>query len=91
MKIKVYPEKTFIKALKKLPPDRSKAAVNSLAKFSEEPSTNSLRFRRLEGTNCFYIINGKHGDRIILRQNSEVHYSAIDVAPHDTIYKKWNR
>jgi hypothetical protein len=91
MKARITIEPRFTDALKKLPPDRAKAAAQSLVKFSREPALPSLDFRPLSGRTAHYIINGKRGDRIILRRMADDHYAAVDVGPHDNVYRRWNR
>ena len=84
-------EKSFLKRLRSLPPDRQKAARASLAKFLQDPSLASLRFRVLEGATGHFIINGAHGDRIILRKDAADLYAVVDVGPHDNLFRRWNR
>jgi hypothetical protein len=81
----------FIDAAKKLPPDRQKAARNALVKFATEPSLNGLNFRGLSAKPGHFIINSAHGDRIILRKDADDLYAAIDIGPHDNVYRRWNR
>ena len=57
----------------------------------EEPSLPSLRFRPLQKLKGYYIISSVHGDRIILRKDGDNVYSAVDVGPHDNVYRRWNR
>ncbi|KZK83019.1 hypothetical protein PsAD13_03221 [Pseudovibrio sp. Ad13] len=81
----------FIKRIKKLPPDRQKGVKNKLRLFMGNPQTNSLRFRVLEPFSDIFIINGKAGDRIILKRVTENEYEVLDVGVHDTVYRRWNR
>jgi hypothetical protein len=74
----------------RLTPDRQKAARASLAKFLQDPSLASLRFR-LEGATGHFIINGAHGDRIILRKDAADLYAVVDIGPHDNLFRRWNR
>ena len=89
--VRISVEETFVKAAKKLPPDRSKGARVALVKFQAEPGLPGLRFRSLAGAPGYYIINAAHGDRIILRKDGEDWFAAVDVGPHDNVYKRWNR
>lgn len=89
--MKVSVEQSFIEALKRLPPDRAKAARNGLLKFQAAPNLPHLYFRALEGREGFFIIDLRRGDRIILRRESDDHYVAVDVGPHDNVYRRWNR
>ena len=57
----------------------------------KEPRLPSLDFRSLAGAPGYYIIDARHGDRIILRGDGEDLYAAVDVGPHDNIYRRWNR
>lgn len=91
MNARVRPEPRFIQALRKLPPDRAKAAAETLVKFSEEPSLPSLAFRSLKGRPGYFIINARRGDRLILRREEDDLYAAVDVGPHDNIYRRWDR
>lgn len=91
MKARVEVEKSYLQAVKGLPPDRRKSANAALVKFMTEPSLPSLRFRPLEGIKGFFIINCIHGDRIILRKVAEDLFAAVDVGPHDNVYRRWNR
>jgi hypothetical protein len=83
-------EKTFFKAIKKLPPDRQTAALSALKFFVLNKQTNSLDFRRLKAWPNYFIIDSTGGDRVILRYDGADDYAAVDVGTHD-IYKKWNR
>lgn len=87
----VTPTQRFLKAIRKLPPDRQQAAMDSLAKFIATPHLPRLDFRPLRSRQEHYLINGKRGDRIILQKETEDHYLAIDVGPHDNILRHWNR
>lgn len=91
MKARVTVEKSFLDEAKKLPPDRRKAASATLTKFMTEPALTSLRFRPLERVKGFFIVSSAHGDRIILRRDGDDLYAAVDVGPHDNVYRRWNR
>ena len=91
MKVRVAPERTYLQAVRKLPPDRSKAANTALVKFVENPSLPSLRFRTLKGKDGYFIISSAHGDRIILRKDADDLFAVVDVGPHDNVYRRWNR
>lgn len=91
MKAKVVTEDTFLVEARKLPPDRRKAVVACLSKFMLEPALPSLRFRPLQNAKDHFIISSAHGDRIILRKDGEDLYAAVDVGPHDNVYRRWNR
>lgn len=84
-------EGTFERGLLSLPPDRRKAAVKSLMLFMVEPTLPRFSFRSLKGADGYFIINAKRGDRIILRKDDETTFAAVDVGPHDNIYRRWNR
>jgi hypothetical protein len=81
----------FVRALKGLPPNRAKAAIRAVEKFTDTPELPSLKFRQLKGLQDFYIINSVHGDRIILRKEEGGEYVAEDAGPHDNVYRRWDR
>lgn len=81
----------FVKALKRLPPNRAKAAIRAVEKFTDEPSLPSLNFRQFKGLDEFYIINSVHGDRILLRKDTGGEFVAEDTGPHDNVYRRWSR
>jgi len=91
MKVRITVEPRFEKGLKRLPPDRAKAAAETLLKFQEEPALPRLDFRPLKGKVGHYIIDARHGDRIILRKDADDLYAAVDVGPHDNVYRRWKR
>jgi hypothetical protein len=84
-------ERTYVDAARKLPPDRRKAASEALVKFAREPALPSLKFRPLKGLAGHFIISAHRGDRIILRRDGPDSYAAIDVGPHDNVYRRMNR
>ncbi|KMO15087.1 hypothetical protein [Methylobacterium platani] len=87
----VTPTPAFIKASKSLPPHRQKAAAWALSKFMRDPILPSLDFRSLAGASGYHIIDPGSGDRIILRRLDDEAFEAVDVGPHDNIYRAWNR
>ena len=89
--MRVTVEESFVAALKKLPPDRAKAARNGLVKFANAPNLPHLTFRALEGREGYFIIDPRRGDRIILRREADDHYVTVDVGPHDDVYRRWDR
>ena len=91
MTVRISVEETFHRALKSLPPDRQRGAALALKKFMAEPGLPSLRFRQLSGRPFHYIINPHRGDRIILRKDANDLFAAVDVGPHDNIYRRWDR
>lgn len=91
MKVRVQVDPSYGRALKKLPPDRARAANASILKFAEEASLPSLDFRPLQGRRGHFLINGKRGDRIVLNKLDADLYAAVDVGPHDNILRRWNR
>ncbi len=91
MTVRVTPTKAFIRALKGLPPNRQDAAITALSRFQGEPALPSLKFRPLAGKPGHFIISSVHGDRIILLRDETDVYSAVDVGPHDNVYRRWNR
>lgn len=91
MSIELVLSPTFIAHIKKLPPDRQKGIKSKLRLFRQNPEGNSLRYRPLEPFNDLYIINGKGGDRIILKRINEAKYEVLDVGPHDNVYRRYNR
>lgn len=91
MTVRVIPEATFVRGLKSLPPNRQKQAISALTKFMEEPGLTGLRFRPLAGRDGHFIISANKGDRIILRKDADDLYAAIDVGPHDNVYRRWDR
>lgn len=84
-------EDSYVRELRKLPPDRARAANESLVKFVAEPALGSLNFRPLRGAAGYFLINGRRGDRIVLRREAEDGYAAVDVGPHDNVLRRWNR
>lgn len=91
MKVRVGVEPSFEANLRSLPPDRRKRAGQALIKFMEEPGLPSLRFRSLVGRLGYFIISAGKGDRIILRKDADDLYAAVDVGPHDNVYRRWDR
>lgn len=91
MKYKLIVEASFERGLKSLPPDRARAVAKSLVLFVENPELPRFHYRPLKGMLPYFIINVKHGDRIILRRDDDATYAAVDVGPHDNIYRRWNR
>jgi mRNA-degrading endonuclease RelE of RelBE toxin-antitoxin system len=89
--IKITVEESFKRGLKQLPPDRRRRASAALVKFIETPDLPGLAFRPLAKMSGFYIIDINRGDRIILRKDAEDIYAAVDVGPHDNVYRRWNR
>jgi hypothetical protein len=89
--IRLTIEAGFEAGLRSLPPDRRKAAGRALLKFAEEPGLPSLRFRPLVGRIGYFIINPTRGDRIILRKDGDDVYAAVDLGPHDNVYRRWDR
>ncbi len=88
--MRITVEKSFERAMNKLPPNRKRGAIRALAKFQTEPRLPSLDFRPLAGAVGYFIIDPHGGDRIILRKITHDHYAAVDVGPHD-LYRRWNR
>lgn len=91
MTLRIDISERFIKSTGSLPPDRRKAVGASLRKFQVEPRLPSLRFRPLQGAEGYWIISSAHGDRIILRRIDDKAFEAVDVGPHDNVYRRWNR
>lgn len=91
MIIRVIPEPDFIKALKRMSPDRRDAARETLVKFQTEPALPRLDFRALKGHPGYYIIDARRGDRIILRKDADDLFAAVDFGPHDNVYRRWDR
>lgn len=91
MKVRITVAPSFAKALGRLPPDRAKGAAESLVKFADEPALPGLDFRPLRGKQGYFIIDGRRGDRLILKKMAEDHYAAVDVGPHDNVYRRWTR
>ena len=89
--MKISVDQTFIAALKRLPPDRAKAARNGLVKFQNAPNLPHLYFRPLEGWTGFFNIDPRRGDRIILRREADDRHVAVDVGPHDNVYRRRDR
>lgn len=89
--MRIHVGKRAQSAIKRLPPDRAKAAVESMKKFMETPSLPSLDFRTVKGLDDHFIINAKHGDRLILKKVEEDLYELVDVGPHDNVYARLRR
>jgi hypothetical protein len=87
----VTPEASFLAEARRLPPNRKQAVITALDKFRKEPALPSLKFRPLEGHRGYFIINAVHGDRIILRKDADDLFAAVDVGPHDNVYRRWDR
>lgn len=91
MKLRVTIEPSFVRALKRLPPDRAKAAAATIERFMLEPALPRLDFRPLKSNPGYFIVDARRGDRLILRKDEEDLYAAVDIGPHDNIYRRWNR
>lgn len=91
MPVQISVEKSFEREIKRLPPSRQKAVIRALGKFMQNPAIPSLDFRPLAGAPGYYIIDPHKGDRIILRMDAPDRYAAVDVGPHDNVYRRWNR
>ena len=91
MKARIVVEATFVAEARKLPPNRKKAASVALTKFMTEPQLPSLRMRPLQGKQGYFIIDSVHGDRIILRKDADDLFAAVDVGPHDNVFRRWDR
>ncbi|WP_139342613.1 hypothetical protein [Methylobacterium radiotolerans] len=91
MTVRVIPEREFIKAVERASPDRKDAARETLVKFAREPALPRLDFRPLKGKPGFFLIDGRRGDRIVLRKDAEDLFAAVDYGPHDNVYRRWNR
>lgn len=91
MKARAAPTKAFVKAVRRLPPDRQEGAIRALERFETEPSLARLDFRPLKGAPGHFIIDANHGDRIILRRADNDVYDAVDVGPHDNLYRRWKK
>ena len=74
-----------------MPRHRAEAGIKTLKLFMKEPSLPKLRFRPFKGLDGIFIINVKHGDRIILVKIDNENFIAADIGPHDNVYRKWNR
>ncbi|HVV94867.1 MAG TPA: hypothetical protein VHD15_15760 [Hyphomicrobiales bacterium] len=88
MRLTIAP--TFVAALKKLPPDRQRAVKSCLLRFQTEPALPSLHFRPLAGKGGYFIISAAHGDRVILRREDGDAFTAVDVGPHENVYRRWD-
>ena len=88
--VKITTTPAFLKSAEKLPPNRKKKLIATLAKFLREPKLPSLDFRRLQGAPGYFIIDSTGGDRIILRKIGEDEYEAVDAGVHD-IYRRLKR
>jgi mRNA-degrading endonuclease RelE of RelBE toxin-antitoxin system len=79
-------ERSFQKALFKLPADLQQAALDALEKLLEEPPRPSLRLEKLQGASGYWSIRVNRGWRILLRledgEEGKV-YVVLDVGPHD--------
>ena len=92
MTVRVTVEERFTLALKSLPHDRQKGAIRALAKFATTPNLPGLKLHILRNArNCWIIYVNDKGDRIILRKLADDHYVALDVGPHDNVYRRWDR
>ena len=91
MTIAIRLANTFFKERKRLPPNRQQAIDNALERFMEDPSRAGLNFRPLVGKAGHFIINGAHGDRIILQRDTATAYTAVAVGPHDNVLRRMNR
>lgn len=89
--MKLTVEKTFEREARRLPPDREKAVWDALETFLNNPDYPSLRFRNLKGRPGYFIINGRRGDRVILRADDGDSFAAVDTGPHDNVYRRWDR
>jgi mRNA-degrading endonuclease RelE of RelBE toxin-antitoxin system len=89
VRIKIEP--AFLKAIRSLPPNRRERANDALIKFQEAPDRPGLDFRPLKNGAGYFIIDSAHGDRIILRKDEPDLFAAVDVGPHDNVYRRWAR
>jgi hypothetical protein len=81
----------FLRGMRALPPDRQRRAIAAIEKFMRDAAVPSLDFRPLKGKADFFIIDANSGDRIILKRVEADTYEAMDVGPHDNVYRRWNR
>lgn len=91
MAVRVDLAERLVEAAKRLPPDRRRAVVSAIEKFSQSPDLPSLKFRALKAHPSAFIINARRGDRVILLKRGVDHYEAADCGPHDNVYRIWNR
>lgn len=93
MPIILRTEATFVEAFEKLPKHRRKAVKKALVLFMENPKIPSLRFRKFKSLEGIFLINGQHGDRIILKksESGSEEFIAADVGLHDNVLREWNR
>jgi mRNA-degrading endonuclease RelE of RelBE toxin-antitoxin system len=91
MQVVVQIDEEFSRVVRKLPPDRRESAIAALKKFMRSPELPALKFRPLKRMKDHFIINAHHGDRIILKRIDETTYRAVEVGPHDNVYRRMNR
>ena len=87
----VWVAETFEEAIQSLSKEQRQKAWDALMKFSKAPQRPGLNWRRLRGAPGHWVINFGSGYRIVLRQDDEETFAAIDVGPHDDLYRRWNR
>ena len=56
-----------------------------------EPPAQSLKLRRLQGSEDLWIASVNKGDRIIYRLIESDVMELLDIGTHDATYAKWNR
>ena len=84
---------TFVRALKALPPDRSRRIRKTLDDFAENPSLPGLRLHKLEELNVWSLSSGKK-DHIILEPEQgtdQETWLLLDVGAHDHVYRQLKR
>lgn len=81
---------TFVEALRALSVGRQDAAIGRLYQFQRHPHDPALKLRPLRCAPGHWIINSRHGDRIILREAGENRFVAVDVGGHE-MYDVWER
>lgn len=89
--MKVSFSASFTEAYKALAHDKRRAASRAIEKLMTEPPAQSLKLRRLQGSEDLWIASVNKGDRIIYRLIESDVMELLDIGTHDATYAKWNR
>ena len=76
---------TFLAALKRLSEGRKAWIISRLEIFQADPENKTLRFRPLRCLAGHFIIDSVRYDRIILRQEADDLYAAVDCGGHEVL------
>lgn len=81
---------SFRDRLKLLSEGRQAHVINRLVQFQQEPEDPALRLRPLRCSPGHYLISSARYDRIVLRQDADGVWIAVDCGGHEVI-DEWER